>query len=624
MSVRCGAIPLVLGRVSRLTAILLASGISVSAQQPAGESPITARRAADGHARDAIFDQQHLSESGLAVRDHIQALEKQQGFEYLLGWVLPGDRHRGFRVTADFASTSAAPPATHRPDADQTVAASDTTADPRIVSPAVDLIRLAADVGKTDVLQKSITQSPVESPRDRCDKAALLTLLAIHRGEKDQAAKLLDEFYTLALADEQVLEECRDAVLLCADHASRSPALSMIAREPVQMVTRRYIGEITRKAWHRHLWAVNARLIERAEAPVSGQPTDHNDSSQWHAVSRTTAFEHGSAFPAAQWKVGAGSARNLSSLGDDFLFFASPLCGDFDVETDVTGFGYRDSHLMIGGVWISPIYDHKHYAVGNVRGELERVDLTPAMSDTHSHGSIHYRTRVRDGVATTFFNGRKIHDQTPPSNPDPWLAIRSSYRHDGGVDDLRITGAPTIPTTISMIDSPQLLGWYDYFQTPGSNPNRLADWRGTVFANGSDSGPIAEISSPRASALPAGSFAERLLVYTRPLIEDGTIQYEFWFAPGETVAHPAVGRDCFLLESDAVRLHRLTDGRFERSTLRPGNKTAGHTEDASPHWMPAHWMPAHWIPAYGMPAHHGCRCVPMRGMKCGSGSRATH
>ena len=46
---------------------------------------------------------------------------------------------------------------------------------------------------------------------------------------------------------------------------------------------------------------------------------------------------------------------------------------------------------------------------------------------------------VLDRITTTFFNGREVHNESLDPAPEPWVAIRSSYRHDGGVDDLRIT-----------------------------------------------------------------------------------------------------------------------------------------------------------------------------------------
>ncbi len=55
------------------------------------------------------------------------------------------------------------------------------------------------------------------------------------------------------------------------------------------------------------------------------------------------------------------------------------------------------------------------------------------------------------------------------------------------------------------------------------------------------------------------------------MFEDGRIDYEFYYDPGKALVHPALDRLAFLLEPDGVRVHRLTDGAYERSGLSPDN-----------------------------------------------------
>ena len=57
--------------------------------------------------------------------------------------------------------------------------------------------------------------------------------------------------------------------------------------------------------------------------------------------------------------------------------------------------------------------------------------------------------------------------------------------------------------------------------------------------------------------------------YHRPMLEDGRIDYEFYFDPGKVMVHPALDRLAFLIEPSGVKIHRLTDGAYERSGLRP-------------------------------------------------------
>ena len=72
---------------------------------------------------------------------------------------------------------------------------------------------------------------------------------------------------------------------------------------------------------------------------------------------------------------------------------------------------------------------------------------------------IHYRTVVRDGMCTTYFNGRQIHERPLASEHDPWIAIRSFDTTNGGVRNLRITGDPEIPTEVKLTATADLPGW---------------------------------------------------------------------------------------------------------------------------------------------------------------------
>lgn len=529
--------------------------------QTLDDSSARTRNRSDPFVLDSLFAQQHVRESGISVCQRSAAMQPEQAFVFLSDWVLPSKQHRGFRIPADFASENFSWANTNG-----------ISKRARIVSPAIDLIELSKRVHRADELRDLINASDISSPLNRSDQTAMLALQAIANDDQEQAHILLEQFFTSVLSDRKLLDTSRDAVLLCADRASESVQLSKLIREWCAAVAQQFIGDVERSPWHRHFWDVNARVAQQADLADIKSDKLSSLATQWHAVSRTTAFEHGLAFPDARWSIAKGIARNLSSQGDDFLFYASPLQGGFDVETDVTGFGFRDSQLMVAGTWIAPIYDHQHYDFGNVRGQIERVEVSPPLADSNKRGLIHCRTRVRDDSAVTYLNGRRIHAQPLTNPPNPWLAIRSSYRHDGGVDDLRITGTPTIPDTISLVESPQLLGWYDYYGSVGQVSNHLSDWRATVNASPLLETQTTEITSPIVDDIPEGSFSERLLVYARPIMEDGAIEYEFWYTPGKTVAHPTIGRKCFLLDADGVKLHQVTDGSFERSTLRPDNK----------------------------------------------------
>ncbi len=79
-----------------------------------------------------------------------------------------------------------------------------------------------------------------------------------------------------------------------------------------------------------------------------------------------------------------------------------------------------------------------------------------------------------------------------------------------------------------------------------------------------------------------GSKLESVLRYTRPMVEDGEIDYEFYHEPGKAMVHPSLGRLAFVINSDGVSLHRLTDIPREGSNLDPGNLSVEPTRRRGP------------------------------------------
>jgi hypothetical protein len=130
----------------------------------------------------------------------------------------------------------------------------------------------------------------------------------------------------------------------------------------------------------------------------------------------------------------------------------------------------------------------------------------------------------------------------------------------GSVRKIAMSGRPQVPERLALSASPELSGWRadEYGETRAGEG---ADWekRGE------------EIVGRRNEEIP-GARQESVLRYHRPMLEDGRVAYEFYYDPaGQAMVHPALGRLAFLLEPDGVRVHRLTDGAYERSGLAPDN-----------------------------------------------------
>ncbi|MBI1314446.1 DUF1583 domain-containing protein, partial [bacterium] len=265
----------------------------------------------------------------------------------------------------------------------------------------------------------------------------------------------------------------------------------------------------------------------------------------------------------------------------------TPLRGNYEVECDVTGFEWRDNSLLVAGNWLAPVYTHRHFDIGSFRGPRPRIAFNPPLTRTRTW--LHYRTVVRDGTATTYFQGRPIHSEPLPEDPGPWVAIRSTSRHDGAVHNLRITGSPEIPDELQLSAVDALNDWIPCFEgiEAGLNaplwyvaPRGGAD--NEITGLGTQAG---EIITPVEGQFIAGT-QESLLRYFRPMDEDGTIEYEFYYVPGQLQAHPALDRLAFLLLPDGVRIHWITDGPLDRTGLAADNVSEEPTHRRGPATLP--------------------------------------
>jgi hypothetical protein len=126
------------------------------------------------------------------------------------------------------------------------------------------------------------------------------------------------------------------------------------------------------------------------------------------------------------------------------------------------------------------------------------------------------------------------------------------------VRNLRITGDPQIPEELNLSTLPDLTGWVSYYDEPLTGDNRAWEKRGE------------EIIARAFTDLP-GSKQESVLQYHRPMLEDGEIEYEFFYEPGKAATHPALDRLVLLLDPDGVKLHWLTDAQHDRTGLAPDN-----------------------------------------------------
>ncbi|MCB0075071.1 MAG: DUF1583 domain-containing protein, partial [Caldilineaceae bacterium] len=130
-------------------------------------------------------------------------------------------------------------------------------------------------------------------------------------------------------------------------------------------------------------------------------------------------------------------------------------------------------------------------------------------------------------------------------------------------------GDPVVPREIRPSSNPESGQWLSYYEDAERQDGRRF-WAQEVRP---DAVPQL-VGLQRPTEFRADSslgWQESLLRYHRPMLEDGTIEYEFYYEPEKCIAHPALDRLAFILQPDGVRYHWITDGPHDRSGIPTDN-----------------------------------------------------
>ena len=492
------------------------------------------QRVPDRRALASIFDDVHIGDTALAVHRHAVQLPAEARFAYLADWVLPGIDHDTIRVALDFTPTHPAPVGRDVDRIDEQrvgIAAelrqSRVQIGGNLIAPALDLIETAQEAGKLDEVKERAEQF---SPRDTQQTQARLTLLMLADsalGDFTAANSHLDKLFALVDADSRTDFESRWPETLAIYAATQEPATRELGRELAVLVFDRQLGLNKPSgvaAWESFVRAMvgQARFFDGSQDNKPANRTTERywvapQLREWDPVSRTTARSRGQGLARAHWQASTDRVENTSSHETDFMYYHIPLQGNFQVECDLDAFRGRDTTMSIGGSWLLTAYNQAAYTFGDYRRQLGRVEITPKLSLIRFQ--LHFRGVVEDGSYRAFINGREVRSEALPQPFEPWIAIQSRERHDGGVSNLQITGDPVIPDVIPMTASSNLASWLGYYDESVGTKNSHWRQRGDIPGGGG----IVGLYRPGLE----GCYVERLLRYHRPMLEDGSIEYEF-------------------------------------------------------------------------------------------------
>ena len=522
-----------------------------------------------------LFEESILADNAAAIRLSAARRPDHERYEQLLNWVLPSQSHSTIRMHGEFTQTNPAP--INRVDTSP-----EQTSGGRIASPAFDLLDAARRLNELDGLLQQVEAIPEASNNEQQRaRTALLALLHLELGNANAVAKSSDRLLQLVReSSPRNAAEMWPEMLVVYRHVVRqqnAPGLDeLLSYLFAQRTQLDFLPHELR--WHTQIASLAGEKGHRESATPPVSDVSETEMSQWIPISRRRALTRGQGFAGSRWARAGSQVYKISGHDDDYLFFRSPLKGNYDVECDVTAF---TTQSMAAGTFVGNDENRTHLWVGTFRNSASRVDSRMRFSGFDDW--IHHRSIIQNNTATTSLNGVVAHTEQISGSADPWFAVRNWWRMHSAARDVRITGNPVIPEAVKLSTATDLRGWYPYFEVS-------AGYAGAVWEHFADDESASQILGH--GGAPLGSFCESLLAYQRPLDSVGSMEFDFFYEPGQIEVHPALDRMVFYLQPDGVRIHWLTDGPFDQTELGPDNLSGILPRDAST--LPIPLKPGQW------------------------------
>ncbi len=501
-----------------------------------------------------LFDEEILADNADAIRQSASELSEQARYQQLIDWVLPSESHSTIRMHGVFSQTNPAP--VNRVDSSP-----EHTSGGRIASPVFDFLETASKRNQLDSLVQQVETIPESHLNDQQRaRAALLTLVYLEMGNTDAAAKSSDRLLQLVRqSSPRNAAEMWPEMLVVYRHVVRqqnAPGLDeLLSYLFAQRTQLDFLPHELR--WHTQIASLAGEKGHRESATPPVSDVSETEMSQWIPISRRRALTRGQGFAGSRWGRAGSQVYKISGHDDDYLFFRSPLKGNYEVECDVTAF---TTQSMAAGTFVGNDENRTHLWAGTFRNSASRVDSKMRFSGFDDW--IHHRSIIQNNTATTSLNGVVAHTEQITGSADPWFAVRNWWRMHSAARDVRITGNPVIPEAVKLSAATDLRGWYPYYEVSAGFP-------GAVWEHFSDDESASQILGHGGAQ--QGSFCESLLAYQRPLDSVGSMEFEFFYEPGLTEVHPALDRMVFYLQPDGVRIHWLTDGPYDQTEFGPDN-----------------------------------------------------
>ncbi len=485
-----------------------------------------------------------------------ESLSDPEAYKYLLNWVVPPANRGVFRmqfVIIPLEEQSKLPPATAEIE--------------RFKSPAMKLISIAKRLNKLNDLLVQVNAVDESNAQNIRAKAGMSALIYAHQRE-----------YRLAKSEITKLS------LLAAEPLPNSYTLGDRAPEFYAVLFGGMFPELYYDAWvlgtslrsHERDLETHAtdgnweRLLNGALSTIMRRNAPNATSAvlkQWTAVPNITGQQAATGLRPSQWRMEDGTLKHDGGETWSSLYFQSPLRGKFEIVATRSTFDYGEMLISVGMHSAEPQFDLASHRVH--RALLGSISAGEPIEMPFWQKMARFRIVVDENRVTTYTNDVLIHDEEFSAPIDPWLVLQAEWPwFSTTVKSLEIRGTPFVPEEIDLVDTADAGGWRVNFYEYSNYPNPIGRYH-TITSN-EIRGSIRRSAGQRK--------IESFLKYSRPMLEDGEFEYEFYFEPGKSEVHPVMGKYAVMLTDDATKLHPLSNGPTDRSGATPD--TIFELEDA--------------------------------------------
>lgn len=417
---------------------------------------------------------------------------------------------------------------------------------------AIELVKFAKKYNKTSELNKALDDYEQKWPESKCGIGALRCLIAIETAGESIARKSLEDYIEAMLLDDLDLLRYANqtADFVVAWRASRIPGLHDLATKILDR-----LQELDREERTRTPDPVLIKWVKRLAGDLKYSADKVFVSEAINPQPQWTPLQFGNSRHNSNggvndhystWVATRGKAVHYGSDLSSPLIFQSPLTGKFEVIAERTTFDRQEVSIMYAMHAAEPKYDLSAVSISNRKSVLDfgSAIVVPGFLDK---SRAKFRIVVDGDSVSTYTNDVLIHEQSVAEATSPWLMLEAVYPDFRcEVEDLRIVGSPTIPEELVLTNVSNAEAWDGtlYSQSVSSNESPHSGWQ---FRD-------REVTSNKLSV---STYKENYIRYLRPMLEDGVIEYEFWYDENSEV-HPAIGGQAFLLREEGLQIHRIT------------------------------------------------------------------